>query len=70
MPPALVNSTLAEPYPESPSQVLAAYHAHQERTGRGNTAATYWAKTFLRRWPQGPPPGTWTQGLITQRLAA
>lgn len=31
--------------------MLAAYHAHQARTGRGNTAFTYWAKTFLRRWP-------------------
>lgn len=31
--------------------MLAAYHAHQARTGRGNTAFTYWATTFLRRWP-------------------
>jgi hypothetical protein len=31
--------------------VLAAYHAHQARTGRGNTAFTYWAKAFLRAWP-------------------
>ena len=51
MPRAAVNAKTAEPQPESPAEVLAAYHAHQARTGRGNTAFTYWAKTFLRRWP-------------------
>ena len=51
MPRAAVNAKTAEPQPESPAEVLAAYHAHQARTGRGNTAFTYWAKAFLRAWP-------------------
>ena len=51
MPRAAVNAKTAEAQPESPVQVLAAYHAHQARTGRGNTAFTYWAKAFLRAWP-------------------
>jgi len=51
MPRAAVNAKTAEPQPESPAEVLAAYHAHQARTGRGNTAFTYWAKAFLRSWP-------------------
>lgn len=67
MPPALVNSTLVEPYPESPGQVLAAYHAHQGRTGRGNSAATYWAKAFLRRWPQ---VRDWESEPLTVQLSA
>jgi integrase len=36
---------------ETPREVLAAYHAHQGRTGRGNSAFTGAAKAFLRRWP-------------------
>ena len=51
MPRAAVNAKTVEPQHEPPAEVLAAYHAHQARTGRGNTAFTYWAKTFLRRWP-------------------
>jgi integrase len=51
MPRAAVNAKPVEPQHEPPAEVLAAYHAHQARTGRGNTAFTYWAKTFLRRWP-------------------
>ena len=51
MPRAAVNAKTVEPQPESPAEVLAAYHAHQARTGRGNTAFTYWAKAFLRAWP-------------------
>ena len=51
MPRAAANAKPVEPQNEPPAEVLAAYHAHQARTGRGNTAFTYWAKTFLRRWP-------------------
>lgn len=51
MPRAAVNTKVVEPQVESPAEVLAAYHDHQSRTGRGNTAFTYWAKTFLRCWP-------------------
>ena len=51
MPRAAVNAKTVEPQHEPPAEVLAAYHAHQARTGRGNTAFTYWAKAFLRAWP-------------------
>jgi integrase len=51
MPRVAANAKPVEPQHEPPAEVLAAYHAHQARTGRGNTAFTYWAKTFLRRWP-------------------
>ncbi len=46
MPRAVVNAKLTDPHAESPAQLLCAYHAHQERTGRGNTSFTYWAKCF------------------------
>ncbi len=46
-----VGRTTASAGAESPAQVLAAYHAHQARTGRGNTSFTYWARVFLQRWP-------------------
>jgi|LSQX01.1.fsa_nt_gb integrase len=36
---------------EAPQEVLAAYHAHQGRTGRGNSSFTSAAKCFLHRWP-------------------
>ena len=48
MPRAAVNAKTVEPQHEPPAEVLAAYHAHQARTGRGNTAFTYWAKTVLQ----------------------
>jgi integrase len=52
MPLVPVNATPpAEPSVESPAQVLAAYHAHQGMTGRGNSAFTTAARSFLRRWP-------------------
>jgi len=50
--PAPVNATPpAEGRPETVGQALAAYHAHQQRTGRGNPSFTSCAKVFLRRWP-------------------
>ena len=52
MQPALVNATPSDAPPvESPAKVLAAYHAHQQMTGRGNTSFTRAARAFLRRWP-------------------
>ena len=36
---------------EPPAAVLAAYRAHQGRTGRGNSAYATAARSFLRRWP-------------------
>ena len=40
------------PAPENPADIYAAYLAHLERRGRGNTAYTQAARSFLRRWPQ------------------
>src|SRR5674476_1357709 len=51
MQPALVNATPSDTLVESPAKVLAAYHAHQQMTGRGNTSFTRAARAFLRRWP-------------------
>lgn len=51
MPRAVVNAKLTDPHAESPAQLLCAYHAHQERTGRGNTSFTYWAKCFCAAGP-------------------
>ena len=51
MPRAAANAKPVEPQGESPAEVLTAFHEHQARTGRGNTSFTYWAKTFLHRWP-------------------
>ena len=51
--PALANANLSADQPvETPDQVLAAYHAHQQPTGRGNVTFTRAARLFLRRWPQ------------------
>ncbi|WP_368680434.1 hypothetical protein R1X32_07195 (plasmid) [Rhodococcus opacus] len=36
----------------SPADICAAYLVHLERRGRGNTAYTQAARSFLRRWPQ------------------
>lgn len=52
---------------EPPDQVLAAYHAHQARTGRGNSSFTTAARTFLRRWPD---PQDWTGEPLGVQLAA
>jgi hypothetical protein len=51
MQPALVNATPSDPLVEAPAKVLAAYHCHQQMTGRGNTSFTRAARAFLRRWP-------------------
>ena len=40
-----------QPVAEAPQLVLAAYHAHQQVTGRGNPAYDWAARAFLRRWP-------------------
>lgn len=45
--PAIVNA----PLNETPSEMAAAYAVHLALTGRGNTAYTQAAKTFLARWP-------------------
>jgi integrase len=45
-------ATTSGPAKEPAAQVLAAYRAHQDRTGRGNVVFTRAARAFLRRWPQ------------------
>ncbi len=54
MPRAAVNAKPPEPQdgsPAGPAELIAAYHAHLASSGRGSPAYTYWARTFLRRWP-------------------
>jgi integrase len=50
-----------------PAALHAAYLAHLQRTGRGNTA--YWtaARTFFARWPD---PAAWAAEPLDARLAA
>ena len=67
MPRAAVNAKLVEPQSESPSKVLAAYRAHQARTGRGNTAFTSCARAFLRRWPH---VRDWEHEVLAVQLSA
>jgi integrase len=37
--------------PAGPAELLAAYQHHLAGSGRGSASYTYWAKAFLRRWP-------------------
>lgn len=68
MPLVPVNATpTTEPGAESPAQVLAAYHAHQGMTGRGNSAFTTAARSFLRRWPAVQ---AWAEEPLHVQLAA
>ena len=64
--PAPVNATPSDSF-ESLTTVLAAYHAHQLMTGRGNTSFTYWAQVFLRRWPT---IRTWEHETLAVQLSA
>jgi hypothetical protein len=58
--------TVCAPGPD-PRQLLAAYHQHLARTGRGNTA--YWqaARSFFSRWPD---PAAWAAEPLGVRLSA
>ena len=67
MPHAAANATHTEARAEPAGEVLVSYHDHQARTGRGNTAFTYWAKMFLRRWPH---VDDWEHEPITVQLSA
>lgn len=68
MPLVTANATpTAEPGAESPAQVLAAYHAHHAMTGRGNSAFTTAARSFLRRWPAVQ---AWAEEPLHVQLAA
>jgi integrase len=61
--PAIVNAPAAEP----PARVLAAYAAHQSRSGRGNIAYDRAARAFLKRWPRVQ---AWADLPLDRRLAA
>lgn len=52
---------------ESPARLLAAYREHQDLTGRGNVSFTYWARVFVRRWPDVT---AWTAEPLPVQLAA
>jgi integrase len=52
---------------EPPALLLAAYREHQERTGRGNVSFTYWARVFVRRWPD---VADWADEPLAVQLAA
>lgn len=55
------------PESESPADIYAAYMVHLQRRGRGNTAYTRAARSFLRRWPQVQQ---WADLSLDTRLAA
>ena len=59
-------ATASAPAPD-PAALHAAYLAHLQRTGRGNTA--YWtaARTFFSRWPD---PAAWAAEPLDVRLSA
>ena len=50
-----------------PAGLLAAYQRHLERTGRGNSAYSSAARSFLRRWPD---PAGWARESLEIRLSA
>ncbi|MDE8649973.1 tyrosine-type recombinase/integrase [Rhodococcus qingshengii] len=52
---------------ETPAEIYAAYLDHLARRGRGNTAYTQAARSFLRRWPQVQ---SWAGVPLEQKLAA
>jgi integrase len=62
----MLPATASAPAPD-PAALHAAYLAHLQRTGRGNTA--YWtaARTFFARWPD---PAAWTAEPLDARLSA
>lgn len=64
---ARVNNTPETGPGESAAQVLAAYQAHQARTGRGNLSFTGAARAFLRRWPE---PQAWAREPLQVQLTA
>lgn len=54
MPRAAVNAKPLDPQDGSlvgHAELITAYQDHLAASGRGSTAYTYWAKAFLRRWP-------------------
>jgi integrase len=64
MPPATASAPAAE---RPAGDLLAGFAAHLALTGRGNSASTQAAKSFLRRWPT---PQAWTDQPLATRLAA
>jgi integrase len=62
----MLPATACAPAPD-PRALIAAYHEHLARTGRGNSA--YWnaAVSFFRRWPD---PAGWAAGPLAVRLSA
>jgi integrase len=73
MPPVPANAAAELPRParplppRPPAELLDAYLAHLERSGRGNSAYASAARTFLARWPQ---PQAWAALPLAERLEA
>lgn len=64
---APVNDSTTADSCETPEQVVAAYLAHQSRTGRGNVSFTRAARVFMRRWPH---PQDWAEEDLDVQLSA
>jgi hypothetical protein len=73
MPPVPANAAAELPPParplppRSPAELLDAYLAHLDRSGRGNSGYASAARTFLARWPQ---PQAWAALPLAERLQA
>jgi integrase len=73
MPPVPANAAAELPPParplppRPPAELLDAYLAHLDRSGRGNSAYASAARTFLARWPQ---PQAWAALPLAERLQA
>jgi len=49
------------------TDLLTAYEVHLAATGRGNSAYTQAARSFMARWPV---PQAWAEQPLSKRLAA
>jgi hypothetical protein len=47
----MLPAAASAPAAERPAGILAAYHAHRARSGRGNILCHRAARSFLRHWP-------------------
>jgi len=64
MPPEIASAPVAK---GTARDLLADYAAHLARSGRGNSAYTTAARSFLRRWPR---PQEWADQSLARRLRA
>ena len=62
----MLPESVSAPDIERRGDLLAEYARHQVLTGRGNSATTQGAKSFIRRWPD---PQEWAAQPLADRLA-